>query len=450
MTIRRILIANRGEIAVRIMETCQRLGIETILGASEADLESVPARLADRVVTLGGARADQSYLNVSAVVAAAVDCGADAIHPGYGFLAENAALARACGKAGVIFIGATAEQLEAVGDKLKARELAASTGLPVVPGVAIDNPDDGLRLAREIGEPVIIKAVAGGGGRGMTRVDSASGMKQAVEMAMAEAKAAFGDGRVYLERFVEHGQHIEVQLLGDGKDVIHLGERNCSIQRRYQKLVEEAPAPGLDDDLRREIYAAAVALGGELHYRGLGTVEFLVDCRRREFYFLEVNARIQVEHPVTEMITGLDLVAEQIAVAEGQPLRLSQDEVRLAGHAVECRINAEDWRRDFRPSPGTISRAVFPVGPGIRVDTHVEAGASVPPYYDSLIAKIIVHGGDRPAALDGMRTALANCRIDGIETNVAMHARLMEESEFNGGAVDTTYFPRFMEGVSHG
>ena len=455
MTIHRILIANRGEIAVRVLRSCQRLGIETVLAASEADLDSLAARLADHTICIGPAKSSESYLKVSAVIAAARAAKVDAIHPGYGFLSENQHLAQACTEAGIIFIGPTAAQLDAVGDKLKARSHAIAAGLPVVPGGEAGSMEEARALAETIGWPILVKAVGGGGGRGMKLVHEPDKLVETMEMAMAEAQAAFGDPRVYLERYVAAGRHVEVQVLGDGENMIHLGTRDCSIQRRYQKLVEEAPAPHLRDALREEMHRAAVAFGRHLKYRGLGTVELLVDCERDTFYFLEMNARIQVEHPVTEAICGLDLVAEQIAVAEGQPLRLTQDDVRLSGHAIECRLNAEEWTRDFRPSPGTVTEAVFPVGEGIRVDTHLQAGAQVPPYYDSLVAKLIVRGSDRADAVARMRQALARCVIGGVVTNLPMHAELMQQEEFGAGGFTTAYFPRFLEekmvaGVSNG
>ena len=446
--IRRVLIANRGEIALRVMRTCSRLGIETVLASSEADLHSVPARAADRVICIGPPPSSQSYLNVKAMVDAARTSGADAIHPGYGFLSENAALGRACKDAGIIFIGPTEAQLAGVGDKLRAREIAVAAGLPVVPGGAVTTPGEARALVAKIGCPVLVKAVGGGGGRGMKLIRDAKETDAIVALAMAEAEAAFGDARVYLERFVERGRHVEVQLLGDGERVVHLGERDCSIQRRYQKLVEEAPAPKLGPDLRARLHAAAVAYGAQLKYLGAGTVEFLVDVAGNEFYFLEMNARIQVEHPVTEAITGLDLVEQQIAIADGQKLAFAQNDVRFTGAAIEFRINAEDPSHDFRPSPGTVTRAIFPAGEGIRVDTHIEAGAAVPPFYDSLVAKIIVHGPDRAAAVARAQRALADCRIDGIATNLAMHRALLEDKEFMGGGVDTRFFERHRTSVT--
>jgi acetyl-CoA carboxylase biotin carboxylase subunit len=444
--LRRVLIANRGEIAVRVIRTCRRLGIETVLAASDVDLDSLPARLADRTIRLGPAEPAASYLNVDAVVAAARTAGADAIHPGYGFLAENPRLGAACAAAGVVFIGPAEAQLTAAGDKLAARTHAVAAGLPVLPGGEVHDAGEARRLADEIGWPVLVKAVGGGGGRGLKRVDRPSDLTATVELAMAEADAAFGDPRVYLERFVTSGRHVEVQLLGDGERVIQLGERDCSVQRRHQKLIEEAPAPGLDEGVRTGLHEAAVAFGEHLKYRGAGTVEFLVGGDT--FYFLEMNARIQLEHTITEEVYGVDLIAEQIAIAEGRPLRLLTATPK--GHAIECRINAEDWARDFRPSPGTVTDAVFPVGDGIRVDTHAQAGTRIPPHYDSLLAKLIAHGRDRADALAKLRGALARCEIGGVTTNLPMYAALADEPEFVRGGVDTAWLPRFLERRRYG
>ncbi|HMD06996.1 MAG TPA: acetyl-CoA carboxylase biotin carboxylase subunit [Candidatus Acidoferrum sp.] len=445
MILRRILIANRGEFAVRVIRTCQRLGIETVLASSEADLDSTAARLADSTICIGPANSSASYLNIGAVVAAAVVSKSDAIHPGYGFLSENPKLAAACDRAGICFIGPTVKQLDAVGNKLKARAHAAAAGLVSVPGGEVLSLDEAHRLADQIGWPILIKAVGGGGGQGMKQVHDTGNLAAAMEMATAEAQASFGDPRLYIERYISHGRHIEVQVLGDGENVIHLGTRDCSIQRRYQKLVEEAPAPNINEALREEMHRAAIAFAQHLNYRGLGTVEFLVDCDRDAFYFLEMNARIQVEHPVTEAICGLDLVQEQILVAEGGKLRYAQRDMKCAGHAIECRINAEDWVHDFRPSPGTVTRAVFPVGQGIRVDTHIQAGATVSPYYDSLLGKLIVHGVDRAEAVHKMRRALSNFEITGVATNLRMHAELMRHDEFAHGGVDTAFLYRFLQ-----
>ena len=504
---RRVLVANRGEIAARVIRTCRRLGIETVLTVSDADAGSPPARLADKTIRIGAAPAAASYLDMDAIVSAAVAAGADAIHPGYGFLSENARLARACAVADVVFIGPTPETLEASGDKLAAREHAVVAGLPVLPGghvglvahrANLSEPvghrakpavagaggagaaggheaagaeaagtaevagsaggTEAAEVAEWIGFPVLVKAAGGGGGRGLRVVRDLGSLAQAVAVASAEAGAAFGDSRVYLERYVSPARHVEVQLLGDGERVVHLGTRDCSVQRRYQKLIEEAPAPLLGDDLRGRLHAAAVAIGEHLRYRGAGTVEFLVDPEREAFYFLEVNARIQVEHPVTEAITGLDLVEEQIAIAEGRPLRVRQEDVTFAGHAMECRINAEDPRRDFLPSPGTVTRAVFPAtgirgeggGPAVRVDTHIQAGATVPPHYDSLLAKVIGHGADRGDALATLRGALERCAVDGVITNLDMHRGLLADPEFGKGGVDTGYLERWLARESNG
>ena len=446
MSIRRILIANRGEIAVRVIRTCKVLGIETVLAASVADLDSLPARLADRTLCIGSARPSDSYLKIDTIVQAAVSVKADAIHPGYGFLSERAPLARLCEEEGLLFLGPTSVQIEAVGDKLRARAEAAAAGVPIAPGGAVGTLGEALVLGREVGPPLLIKAVGGGGGRGMKRVDRLEELPQAMELASAEAGAAFGDARVYLERYVARGRHVEVQVLGDGKgQVIHLGERDCSVQRRYQKLIEETPASGLSGKLRAHVLEAAIRFAKRLQYRSAGTVEFLVDSERENFHFLEMNARIQVEHPVTEAVTGVDLVAEQIAIAEGRGLRLKQDEVRFEGCAMECRINAEDPARDFQPSPGTVRAAVWPAGESIRVDTHIVSGSNIPPYYDSLLAKIIAHGPDRCVTLNRLRQAIRETHIDGVTTNLALQAEMLADPEFERGGVETSFLARFLE-----
>jgi acetyl-CoA carboxylase biotin carboxylase subunit len=443
--IRRILVANRGEIAVRIIRTCRRLGISTVLAASDADLNSLAAKLADQTLRIGPPPSAQSYLNIPAIIDAAIFTKVDAIHPGYGFLSENQKFAEACEAANIIFIGPTPAQLDAVGDKLKARTHAEQAGLPGAPGGKVSNTEEARLLAEKIGYPILIKAVAGGGGRGMKQVHEPGQLAPMIELAMAEAQAAFGDSRIYLERFIAHGRHIEVQILGDGQNVIHLGTRDCSIQRRYQKLIEEAPAPNLSNLLREEMQNAAVHFAKHLNYRGLGTVEMLVDCDRHAFHFLEMNARIQVEHPVTEALCSLDLVAEQIAVAEGHPLVLHQSDISLSGHAIECRINAEDWRHDFRPSPGTVHKFIQPAGHGIRVDTHMQSGATVPPYYDSLVAKLIVHAGNRAEAVARTISAIDRFQIAGIATNLEMHSRILRDKYFAAGGVDAAYLPGFLQ-----
>jgi len=443
MAIRRILIANRGEIAARIIRTCRALDIETVLAVSAADRDGEPARQADRVVCIGPAKSADSYLNAPAIVHAAVAMRADAIHPGYGFLSERAALPQLCATAGIVFIGPTAEQIAATGDKLRARAEAAAAQVPVVPGGAANSRAEADALARKLAMPLLVKAVGGGGGRGLKRVERIEDLPALLDLAAAEAGAAFGDARIYLEQYIDRGRHVEVQVLGDGAGrVIHLGERDCSVQRRYQKLIEEGPAPGLPAALRHSLQQAAVRFAERLHYRGAGTVEFMVDTQRETFYFLEMNARIQVEHPVTEAVTGIDLIAEQIAIADGRGLRLRQAAIRISGCAIECRVNAEDPRNDFKPSPGRVRDVSWPGGEGIRVDTHVVPGSSIPPFYDSLMAKIIAWGEDRAAALARLRGAIAGTRISGVHSNLGFHAAALEDPEFQTGGVDTGFVER--------
>ncbi|MBB3956616.1 acetyl-CoA carboxylase biotin carboxylase subunit [Novosphingobium sediminicola] len=441
--IRRLFIANRGEIALRVARTAQRLGMTAILGASQGDAASLPAMLADEVALVGPAPSAQSYLDVDAVIAAAIAARADAIHPGYGFLSENARFAKAAADAGIIFVGPDISSLEAMGDKLMARAVGQAAGLPVVPGGEAATPEEALTRARETGFPVLLKAVAGGGGKGMKRVEREEELIPMIAMAMAEAQASFGDPRVYVERFIASGRHVEVQVLGDGEAAIHLGTRDCSIQRRFQKLVEEAPAPMLPNATRSGLEQAAVALAKSLHYKGAGTVEFLVDAKTGDFYFLEMNARIQVEHPVTEAITGVDLVEQQLLVAGGARLSMDQDAIRARGHAIEVRINAEDPEADFRPSPGTVTRAAWPAGPGIRVDSHIASGGMIPPYYDSLMGKLIVWGEDRHAAVARLACALNTLSIEGVASTAPLHRRIAADPRFVAGGVDT----RFLEGL---
>jgi len=442
--IRRLFIANRGEIALRIIRTAQRMGMTVILGASEADAHSLPALIADEVVIIGPAPSALSYLNIEAVGAAAKAARADAIHPGYGFLSENAAFARAVAAAGIIFVGPEVASLEAMGDKLMARAVGVAAGLPVVPGGEAADKAAARAQAAHTGYPLLLKAVSGGGGRGMKRVDAPDQLDPQIDLAMAEAQAAFGDPRVYVERFIARGRHVEVQVLGDGHSAIHLGTRDCSIQRRFQKLVEEAPAPNMPNDKRAAIEDAAAHLARHLHYKGAGTVEFLVDAETFDFYFLEMNARIQVEHPVTEAVTGVDLIEQQLLVAGGARLGLAQTDIKPEGHAIEVRINAEDWRADFRPSPGTISRALWPAGPGIRVDTHMARGGDVPPYYDSLIGKLVVWGETRADAVTRLAEALSSLDIEGVDTTRDLHRAIVADPRFTAGGVDT----RFFEGLA--
>lgn len=440
--IRRVLVANRGEIAVRVLRTLRRLGLESVLAVSGADRDGLGARLADRVLCVGPARATDSYLNIPALVHAALASGAHAVHPGYGFLSERADFARACEEAGLVFVGPTAAQIERVGDKLAARALAVQAGVPVAPGGPVASREEALALAERIGYPVLVKAVGGGGGRGLKRADDATQLAELFDLAGAEAEAAFGDSRVYVECFVARGRHVEVQVLGDGQRLIHLGDRDCSVQRRYQKLIEEAPAPALDPDLRAALHAAACRFAEAIAYRSLGTVEFLVDVQRRAFYFLEMNARIQVEHPVTEMVTGTDLIREMILVAAGERLSFRQEDIRMQGHAMEFRINAEDPEQGFKPSPGTIHTFVAPAGPGVRWDSHAYQGYTVPPYYDSMVGKLIIHRPNRKLVLDTARRALHELTMDGIKTTAPLFLRILDHSDFAAGEIDTGFIER--------
>jgi acetyl-CoA carboxylase, biotin carboxylase subunit len=437
--IKRIFIANRGEIAVRIIRTCRELGIETVLGVSEADVDSLGAKLATKTVRIGPSRSTESYLRVGAVIEAAKATICDAVHPGYGFLSENKALAEACEEYGLIFIGPTPANLAAVGDKLTARSHATDAGVPLIPGGSVESLFEAQKLAEKMGFPLLIKAVSGGGGRGMKQVRHMEELEEQFSLAVSEATAAFGDGRVYMERFVTVGRHVEVQIISDGVNVLHAGERDCSVQRRYQKVVEEAPAPCLSKKLRTALHEAGVQFAKHINYNSIGTVEFLVDVDRQEFYFLEMNARIQVEHPVTEAISGLDLVAVQIAIAEGKPLGVTQSDIQLHGHAIECRLNAEDIYNDFRPTPGKVTLAWFPSLTGLRVDTHLQNGSVISPHYDSMIAKLIVWGETRDAALATMAKSLRVCTIEGVKTNLALHQAIMADAHFQKGGVDTSF-----------
>ena len=449
---KRILVANRGEIAVRVIRACEQLGIESVAAVSEADRDSLAAKMATRAVCIGPASASQSYLRPELLVTAATGTGCEAVHPGYGFLSERAQFSRMCAEAGLTFIGPTPEAIEIMGDKLSAVQLAQKVGIPRVPGSGrVDNPDIAREFARAHGYPVLIKASAGGGGRGMRVVRRDEDLMPQLAAAAAEAQAAFGDPSLYLEKFVERARHIEIQIVGDALgNVVHLGERDCSTQRRHQKLIEEAPSPAIDEKLRQELADAAVKLARHVHYVGVGTVEFVFDDDTRRWYFLEMNTRIQVEHPVTEMVTGRDLVVEQIRVAAGEPISFSQDEVSLAGHAIECRINAEDVSSNFAPRPGRIQTWIAPSGEGVRVDTHCFPGYLVPPYYDSLLAKIIVHARDRPEAVRRMRDALLRLQISGVPTTASFHQQVLDHQDFASGAVTTrwveeTFMPSAMQ-----
>ena len=439
--IRRVLVANRGEIAVRIIRALRDLGIESVAVFSEADRGSLATRLADRAVCIGPPRAAESYLDQSAILAAATALEVDAIHPGYGFLAEQASFARACEAAGVIFIGPRPEAIEAMGDKVRALRIARDAGVPTVPGT-VDPVDaeTAVRIADEIGYPVLLKAAAGGGGRGMRQAGDPDTLRRVLAEATAEAQAAFGDGTVYVERFLDSARHIEVQVAFDEDGTgIHLGERDCTIQRRFQKLVEESPSPVLDDAARGMVCDSALALGRAVGYRGVGTMEFLYDQDARRSYFIETNTRLQVEHPVTEAVAGLDLVALQVRIAMGEVLPIAQVDVRSVGHAIEFRINAEDPEGGFLPSAGRITEWVVPLGPGVRVDTHVEPGYQVPPFYDSMIAKLIVSGADRDETLARSRRALAEFRVEGIPTTLPFHRWLVDQSAFQTSATTTRW-----------
>ena len=436
---RRILIGNRGEVAARVLRTCQRLGIETVAVASAADLGAAWLEGATTVVPLGPARAAESYLDASALIEVALHHRCAAVHPGWGFLSENAIFARRCEAAGLTFIGPDPRHIRMFGDKAVARDTMAALGMPVIPGSdgPLDTLDEARALADTIGYPVLLKAVSGGGGRGMRAVDGPDALEDAWRDATAEATSAFGDGRLYLERRIVDGRHIEVQILADGSGhCIHLGERECSVQRRHQKVVEEAPSPGLPADERARVLPLVADVVGRSGYRNAGTVEMLLDQEGR-LYFMEMNTRLQVEHPVTEQITGIDLVEHQLRVAANQPLALSQDDVTISGHSLELRVNAEDPTRDFQPGPGTVEALSFPDGDGVRVDTHLRSGDRIPPDYDSMIAKLILSGPDRDTVLERARAAVAATTIQGVPTNLDLHARILRWSAFTSGDYHT-------------
>ena len=443
---RKVLIANRGEIALRVIRACRMLGLNTVAVHSKADAEALHVRFADEAVCVGPAASAQSYLNIPRLIAAAEVTGADAVHPGYGFLAENAEFAQICAESNLVFIGPTPEQIRQMGDKSEARRLMEEAGVPVVPGTpgAIDEERKARAAAEEIGFPVLVKAAAGGGGKGMRVARDAEEFASAFPQARREAEAAFGDSRVYIERFLERPRHIEIQVLGDSQgNVIHLGERDCSCQRRHQKLLEEAPSPGITDELRQRMGEAAVRGAARIGYLGAGTMEFLV-TERGEFFFMEMNTRIQVEHPVTEMVTGQDLVLRQLTIAAGEALDLRQDQVRFRGHAIECRINAEDPTRKFMPTPGRIVTFHQPGGPGVRVDTAAYQSYVIPPYYDSLVAKVLTHGTDRAQAIARMRVALDEFVVEGIATTIPMHRKLIQEPRFLAGEVHTRFVEEWL------
>jgi acetyl-CoA carboxylase biotin carboxylase subunit len=435
----KILIANRGEIALRIIRACRELGIRTVAVYSEADRDSLHVRFADEDICIGPPDPGESYLNIPRIISAAEITDADAIHPGYGFLAEMPHFAEICASCNIAFIGPRSEAIAKSGHKAEARRTMRKHGIPIIPGSdgVLNSPEEAVQLAREIGYPVILKAVAGGGGRGMRVAHTDISLMQAFATAQSEAERAFGDPHLYLEKYLEHPRHIEFQILADSYgNIIHLGERECSLQRRHQKILEEAPSPIMDERLRKQIGAAAVNAVKAVDYHNAGTVEFLVDASR-QFYFMEVNTRIQVEHPVTEQVTGIDLVKEQIAIAAGEPLRYRQRDITIHGHAIECRINAEDPSRNFLPSCGRITALHIPGGPGIRVDTHIYAEYQVPPQYDSMLAKLIAWGRTRDEAVARMRRALQEMVVEGVANTISFHEVLVESQQFRSGQFDT-------------
>ncbi len=441
MRFSKILIANRGEIALRILRTCEELGIATVAVHSTVDQSALHVQLADEAVCIGEAPSAKSYLNIPNIIAAALTRNATAIHPGYGFLAENAKFAEICADHQIQFIGPSPDSIRRMGDKSTAKETMQRAGVPTVPGSdgIVSDEDVAKAIADGIGFPLMVKATAGGGGRGMRLVRDPADLTKLFLAAQGEAEAAFGNGGVYLEKFIEKPRHIEFQILADSHgNVVHLGERDCSIQRRHQKLLEEAPSPALTAELRQKMGDAAVKAAQSIGYTGAGTVEFLLDASGN-FYFMEMNTRIQVEHPVTEMITGLDLIAEQIRIAEGEKLSFTQAQVLLRGHAIECRINAEDPDHNFRPTPGRILAYLPPGGPGVRMDSHVYPDYEIPPYYDSLIGKLIVWGPDRPTAIARMQRALQECAITGVSTTIGFHQKILANAEFQAGRVYTNF-----------
>ncbi|WP_146363876.1 acetyl-CoA carboxylase biotin carboxylase subunit [Arthrobacter yangruifuii] len=442
-----ILIANRGEIALRIIRACKELGITSVLAYSEADRDSLPVKLADRAVCIGPASAAKSYQDPRAIISAALAFKVDAIHPGYGFLAENPDFAEMCETEGVGFVGPTSSIIRSMGDKIQAKKIARRAGVPTVPGSdgAIAEHAEAVAVANDVGYPLLIKASAGGGGRGMRVVESAETLERDLSEIMAEAETAFGDRSVYLERYLTDIRHIEIQVVSDGQSTVHLGERDCTAQRRNQKLVEEAPSPVLDEELRKSLADAAVALCQEVGYRNAGTVEFVFDNIERKYYFIEMNTRIQVEHPVSEMITGIDLIKLQLEIAAGNPLPLTQDDIHIRGHAIECRINAEDPAKGFMPRPGRVESFRAPGGFGVRLDTHIETGYVIPPFYDSMIGKLIVWGNDREEAISRALRALQEMQVEGVTTTAGFQASILDSEVFRSGDFNTAFVAKFLE-----
>lgn len=443
--IHKLLISNRGEIAVRIIRACREMGIETVAVYSTADKDALHTQLADEAICIGDTKSSESYLNMESIMSAAISSGADAIHPGFGFLSENAKFAELCEKCNIKFIGPSSTVMRSMGNKAAARNTMVTAGVPVIPGTKeeIQDAKRGKEIASEIGYPVIIKAALGGGGKGMRVAFCEEEFERAFHTAQTESEKAFGDGTMYMEHFVEHPRHIEFQILADKYgNVIHLGERDCSIQRNHQKMIEESPSVVLSEELRKNMGDAAIKAAKAAKYENAGTIEFLLD-RNGKFYFMEMNTRIQVEHPVTESVTGIDLIKEQIKIADGQKLTLSQQDIKISGHAIECRINAEDPEANFRPCPGVIHDVYLPGGNGVRVDAAIYAGYEVTPYYDSMLAKLIVHGADREEAIDKMRSALGEVIIEGIKTNIDYQYDIINDEVFQSGKFDVDYIEEF-------
>lgn len=444
---KKILIANRGEIAVRIIRACREVGVRCVAVYSTADRNSLHAQIADEAICIGAPSTKDSYLNMNAIIQAAINSGAEAIHPGFGFLSENAEFARLCEKFGIVFIGPSYNSIEMLGNKAAAKETMKNAGVPVIPGSegAVSSVEEARAIAEKAGYPVLVKASAGGGGRGIRRVDSPKELESQMEAAQREAKNYFGDDAVYIEKFLINPHHVEIQILADKHgNYIYLGERDCSMQRRNQKVLEECPSPIVTPELRKKMGQAAVTAARQCGYYNAGTIEFLVD-ENRDFYFMEMNTRIQVEHPITEEVTGIDLVRSQIEIAAGMPLKINQDDIKLNGHAIECRINAENPELDFRPSPGTITALYMPGGPGIRIDGAVYQGYTITPYYDSMISKLIAHGSDRDDAISKMKWALSEFIVEGVDTNIDFQLEIIKHPDFRNGSYDIGFLNRYME-----
>ncbi len=444
---KKILIANRGEIAVRIIRACREVGVRCVAVYSTADRNSLHAQIADEAICIGGPQTKDSYLNMNAIIQATLNCGAEAIHPGFGFLSENAEFARLCEKFGIVFIGPSYNSIEMLGDKATAKETMKNVGVPVIPGSdgAVSSLEEAREIAERAGYPVLVKASAGGGGRGIRRVDSPEELEAQIESAQREAMNYFGNDAIYIEKFLINPHHVEIQILADQHgNYVYLNERDCSMQRRNQKVLEECPSPIISPELRKKMGQAAVTVAKQCGYYNAGTIEFLVD-ENRDFYFMEMNTRIQVEHPITEEVTGIDLVKAQIEIASGMPLKITQDDVKINGHAIECRINAENPELDFRPSPGTITALYMPGGPGIRIDGAVYQGYTITPYYDSMISKLIAHGSDRNDAIRKMKWALAEFIVEGVDTNIDFQLEIIRHPDFINGNYDIGFLGRYMD-----